>query len=97
MTREEVHNTVVEVLVEIQQQSGRPISSIRSTTRPFGGLNGFDSINSVEATVLLEGRLHCELGSNPFLPQRGGQPPKIEDIVDRLCQTMSIQSGGKDI
>jgi acyl carrier protein len=83
LDRTKVSEAVIKVLEEIQEMSGRSLSSIGGTTCPMGDLEGFDSLNAVEATALVSERLGCSLPANVMLP-RPGQMLSVSDIVDRI-------------
>jgi hypothetical protein len=86
MNERAVQQVIIEVLTEIQTKSGRPLIALNGQTRPIGGLSGFDSLNAVEATVELAGRLHCDMAEvNVFLNSEGTRPLCIQEITDRLC------------
>lgn len=92
MNHQQIMDSVISVLSEIQEQSGRSSFGISESTVPFEGLDGFDSINAVEATLLLESRLDCgELGFNPFLPGCREQPSSVAEIVDGICHKLGIE------
>jgi len=53
MDRKEALSLVVSIIEEIQRESGEDSEEISETTRPIGGLSGFDSLTGVILTV------HC--------------------------------------
>jgi len=53
MDRKETLSVIVSILKEIQRESGEDVDEINETTRPIGGLRGFDSLTGVILTV------HC--------------------------------------
>ena len=53
MDRKETLRIIVSLLKELQKESGEEADEIYETTRPIGGLSGFDSLTGVILTV------HC--------------------------------------
>src|SRR5438046_2617961 len=95
LNRDYLAKQIVEVLTEIQECSGRPVPVIGEDTYPMQDLEGFDSLNSVEATCMLSERLGFEVDPKLLIPSRAGQIPCVREIVDRLCQITAKQRGGK--
>ena len=52
---------VVAVLKEVQEISGEEYVDIGLQDKPLGTLGGFDSLKGIEVTVMVEGRLECEI------------------------------------
>lgn len=59
MTLEKIQTAIVEVLKEVQQLSGRDYRELPLSARPVLDLDGFDSLCSFEATVMVEEKLGC--------------------------------------
>jgi len=94
MEVEEIQKVVLEVVCEIQKQSGRPIPEvICGTLCPIGDFDGFDSLNAVEVSVQLTEKLGCEVDGNPFVS--GRRPLKVEEIAQRLHQVVNDNKGVK--
>jgi acyl carrier protein len=94
MKVEEIQKVVLEVVCEIQEQSGRPIPEvICGTLCPIGDFDGFDSLNAVEVSVQLTEKLGCEVDGNPFV--NGRRALKVEEIAKRLHQVVNDNKGGK--
>lgn len=89
MTREEIKEVVRQVLLEIQSGSGRPVPIFHDELRPIGDLEGFDSLNAVEATSLLSEYLGNEIPNDLMLPTYPGEQLTINEIADRLYQFVS--------
>ena len=91
MNKHDVQRVVIEVLTEIQTKSGRPLIPFTGQTRPVGGLQGFDSLNAVEATVELAERLRCDLAEvNVFLNPAGTRPLCVQEITEHLCTQLHL-------
>lgn len=86
MTIEEINEVVRQVLHEIQSSSGRPVPIFNDELRPIGDLEGFDSLNAVEAASLLSEYLGNEIPNNIMLPTYPGEQLTVSEIVSRLYQ-----------
>ena len=86
MEKQEIISQVVQTVVRVQQVSGRPSADIGASTRPVGGVEGFDSLNGVEATVMLSEALEFELPHdyNPFISADGKRALSVGEIADTL-------------
>ena len=93
MQPEEVRNALVEVLTEIQVSSGRVAPDITINTHLVGDLEGFDSLNAVEAGILLSDALNMKIDFEFILSTPFGYSPTVGDIVDRIVHTSDHQEG----
>jgi acyl carrier protein len=93
MTRDEVKTMLTEVLVQIQNLGGEEVSEIGEETCPMKDLADFDSLSAVEAVTQLSERMSKNLEPTLFW-KKDGTPLKVEEIVDRLCQTINVDEGG---
>lgn len=90
MDKAKVVNVITEVLTELQSISGRKLVPISGTTCPIGDLDGFDSLNGVEATVELSDRLGIDLPSvNGFVNEQGTKALTVSEIADRICKLIA--------
>ena len=71
---------VIRAVSEIQVQSGRQERDVDVRIVPLLHLEGFDSLNCLEASVLLSERLGVEVEHNVFASNRG-QPHSCEEIA----------------
>lgn len=86
-----VMETLIEVLVEIQKDSGRSIpESINEDTCPFLDFAGFDSLNCVEASADLSKRFDCTIEYDVFLPTARQKYLTIGDIALRIHQIINL-------
>ena len=93
MDKTTVMQEVVQAVVRVQETSGRAAGGIGPSTKPIGGVPGFDSLNGVEVTVSLSQSLDYELPEdNIFVSQDGKRALSISEIADNLCKTMGIGS-----
>lgn len=91
MDRNFVKTVVIETVTEIQSLSGRSSAGIGGGTRPIGGLDGFDSLNAVEASFSFSEKLGCEVTSDVSLFAANGRAYTIDEITDNLCEHISAQ------
>ena len=85
MNHAEVVSVLLDVLTSIQQNSGRDIAAISGDTCPVGDLDGFDSLNGVEATVELADRLGIEIsGTSVFVNESGTKALSVTEVAERL-------------
>ena len=93
MKKEEVIKSVIQVLGQLQRDSGRKATSISSSTCPIGDLDQFDSLNGVEATVEIADKLGVELpGISVFVDESGTRALSVSEIADVVCRVRSEAS-----
>jgi hypothetical protein len=88
MSVDEIQTVLLEILREVQTLSGRPWSGLSPSAKPIGELDGFDSLSSVEATVMLEeslgwGDLEIE---SIFISEDGKRALTVDEIAQRLSE-----------
>ena len=71
MTQADIESALVRAVEEIQAASGRTATGLGSSTKPVGSLDGFDSLNGIEAAVLVEAVLGCTVPENPLMDDYG--------------------------
>ena len=86
MYKKEIRAAVIGVVREIQEMSGRELTSVTPETRPVGDLPGFDSLNGIEGTIMLSERLGISipLDVNVFLNEQGDRVLAVEEICERV-------------
>ena len=86
MDKQELVTEVVRTVTHVQEVSGRSSAGIGTSTRPVGGLEGFDSLSGVEATVMLSESLGVDLPDeyNPFISSDGNRALSVGEIADTL-------------
>ena len=86
MDKQEIVTKVVQTLVRVQEVSGRSSAGIGASTRPVGGVEGFDSLSGVEATVMLSEYLGVDLPEdyNPFISNDRKRALSVSEIADSL-------------
>ena len=86
MDNQEIVGQVIQTVTRIQEMSGRSTAGIGASTSPVADLEGFDSINGEEATLMLAGSLGVELPEDFNLFISGSRTqPSIEEVADALC------------
>ncbi len=81
MGKSEITEKLIYAIAEVQKMSGRPLEAINSATKPVGGIQGFDSLNGVEAAVILSESLGCELPAETlFISKKGKRALSIAEI-----------------
>jgi acyl carrier protein len=95
MDTNEAQLLVLAVLEEIQKSSGRAFSEVAPDDEPIGALDGFDSLTGIEATVMIEEKLGCNLDlESIFVSQDGRRALTLEQIAKRVAK-LSRTKGGK--
>jgi len=85
MNRIEVVRVLLDVLGTIQQNSGRSYDPINENTCPIGDLDGFDSLNGVEATVELADRLGIDIArATVFVNEAGTKALSVSEVAELL-------------
>ena len=86
MHKQEIVTKVVQTVAHVQEMSGRSSAGIGASTRPVRGVEGFDSLSGVEATVMLSDSLGVELPEdyNPFISSDGKRALSVGEIADTL-------------
>ena len=94
MNRQEIVSKVIDTVVQVQDVSGRPRAGIGVSTRPVGGVEGFDSYSAVEATVMLSESLGIDLpqDSNPFISKDEKRALTVGEIADTLSAYIGAEA-----
>lgn len=92
MTRKEVVEAVVDAVAEVQGISGRACPKITASTKPIGDVPGFDSLNALEATIVIMERLGVDVpeGTNIFVSEAGDSALSVNEVA--RCVTKIAQS-----
>ena len=93
--RDFVQRRLVSVLSEIQRSAGRELPPISDETIPLDHLPGFDSLNGVEASVLLSEQLGLEIEEMTFIAPQSGRRLTIREATDDVVQRYGARIGGK--
>ena len=94
MDKQEIVTKVVQTLAHVQEVSGRSSAGIGASTRPVGGVEGFDSLSGVEATVMLSESLGVDLPEdyNPFISNDGKRALSVSEIADNLSTYVGAEA-----
>jgi acyl carrier protein len=87
MTTMEIKKIIADTVESLQTLSGRPCGTITDDTTPIGDLVGFDSLNGIEATVMIEAALGKTLKTeNLLVAEIGGRksPLTIAQAAEQL-------------
>ena len=94
MTQNEIGAKVIEGLKEVQRISGRDWTKLKPSSKPIGELAGFDSLASIEATVVIEEMLGCKIEhESMFISEDGTQALTIQQISERLAKLFAANVG----
>jgi acyl carrier protein len=97
MDKQQIQQVLIEVLTEIQTNSGQPAVEIDEDTCPIGDLHGFDSLTGIEATVELAHRLgHQMTDENIFVSAKGTRALRIREVADRLYGILNPKVASND-
>jgi acyl carrier protein len=81
-TKDKLTLLVLDVLNSIQTASGRPCRPLTNDSRPLRDLDGFDSLNGLEATVKLERRLGCTFSATGVFVNTGAtRALRLREVV----------------
>ena len=86
MDKIEIISKVVDTVIQVQEVSGRAGVEVSGSTRPVGGIEGFDSLNGLEATIMLSASLGIDIpeACNPFVSKDGSRATTVSEIADDL-------------
>ena len=90
-----IKEALIATITEIQTNSGRALTEIGDDTRPLRDMQGFDSYNAVEASMLLSESLGCEIVPDIALFARHGQALTVSEIVENLSEIVEQQTEKK--
>lgn len=94
MSPDEIQFIVLGVLRDVQTLSGRSWTGLDANESPIGHLDGFDSLCSLEATVMVEQKLGCrdlEVDS-VFISEDGKRALTVKEVAQRISKLLA--SGG---
>ena len=99
MTRQQAQDAVIKAIGEIQKMSGRKCPKITGNTIPIGGVPGFDSLNGLEAIVLIDERLGIETPTDArwFTNATGQTAIPVSEIAQRIVDYVDGCGGNTDV
>jgi len=89
MTKNEVITIVVDKLNEIQDISTEEKVSIIETTKPIGGIPGFDSMNGVEFAAMIDEVIPIGEVGNLCASKDGTRALTVVEISDRILEIIT--------
>lgn len=93
MDKQDVVAEVIQAVRRVQQASGRPVGDIGTNTRPVGDLDEFDSLNGLEAVIVLSEALDYELPSDiPFVRRDTREGLTVGEIADVICSMIATEA-----
>jgi hypothetical protein len=90
MTEADIRRALIEVLTNIQVQSGRPVQELTDDVRPLLDLEGFDSLNAEEVLMALTTILGYPFRRNPLFADRGRRKLTVAEIVSAIAREMNL-------
>lgn len=93
MTQEEAEAAVIDVIVEIQEMSGRETCDIDARTKPIDDVPEFDSLNAFEATATVAKRMGLDIPCEESLFKAGSQARTVWEIAGRLMEIAGSSKG----
>jgi hypothetical protein len=81
--KEDIFKIVIDLLIKIQELSGRNVPKIKRNTIPVGELPGFDSLNGLELVFMLPDGVDWS-GDNLCVSENGKRALNVQEIVERL-------------
>ncbi len=94
MTKGDIFNAVVNGISKVQALSGRALPLLTESTCPIGDLEGFDSMNAVEACTFIAAQIGYALKPHIMLSSSPDKPLQICQIVERISQSIIGSSRG---
>jgi acyl carrier protein len=85
---EKIRSKLIEVITDIQNKSGHPITTIDDDTCPVEELPGFDSLNTIEAITIISIQLNLEIESEIMFQKENGHNPTIREIARRIANNL---------
>lgn len=96
MNKEKVMEKVIQAVVHVQEVSGRATGVVGSGTKPIGGAEGFDSLNGIEATLILSESLDYKLpDDNIFVSEGGDRALSIAEVTANVCNTIGVETNNR--
>ncbi len=92
MEKSDAIDKAIDAVRQIQQESMRPVAQFTAATRPLEDIEGFDSLNCVEAAVKLTEMLNVDIPDSVFIPDIGTSSPTFGQIGDKLLEIVNDRS-----
>lgn len=88
--RAELISSLLNAVKDVQLASGRASDGLDTSSRIFGGIEGFDSLNALEALVIAG---VSEFPENLLAPMKDGSSPTVGDLAARILAGMENGNG----
>ena len=87
-TKEEIIETLIKVIKEVQQISAEEETEVKHTTIPIYDLPGFDSHRGIETLMTIQEKLDIEIGGsvNLFISKDQKKAISVSEIADRIIE-----------
>jgi acyl carrier protein len=96
LKEDDIREAITASVALVQSLSGREGPRPVADTKPIGDLDGFDSLCSIETTVLIETTLGVELGSKSiFISDDGRKALTIQQAAEKVLKILAAQNKGK--
>lgn len=95
MTRDDIERLLCEAIREVQAASGRSCPPLTGETVPIEGVDGFDSLNSIEVGVEVGAILGDAVGEHPLVDPDTGRASTIREAADRILTQVLKADGAK--
>ena len=86
MSREEIINIIVHKLNQIQEMSDDTLVPVSEATTPIGGIPGFDSMNGVELTCMVDMTVPVGRLGNVCVSKDGTRALTVGEIADIILE-----------
>lgn len=81
-----------DILTEVQEMSGRSTANLTGSDKPIGRLDGFDSLSSIEATIMIEVKLGIDAKCDSlFISEDGSKALTVEEVVLRIETIIKVK------
>lgn len=88
MRSTEVRDRIIEAITQIQENSGRELPErISGRFKPIGDLEGFDSLNGLELSVMIAAEFDIDTQDNLCVSEDGRRALTVAEMVARVCGT----------
>lgn len=93
MTRSDVEEKLVESIREVQTLSGRSARGLSAASSPLQDVEGFDSLNAIEALCILSKKLKREFKGDIdlFVPKtKKHSPISIREVASNISDAIGL-------
>jgi len=88
MKSTEARDRIIKAITQIQENSGRELpENISGRLKPIGDLEGFDSLNGLELSVVIAAEFNIDTRDNLCVSEDGCGALTVNEIVACVCGT----------